>query len=354
MIPGTGLIASQARRATGRTMPDVIALGVLLVDFVAADAGVSLAEARAFEKHPGGAPANVAVGLARLGVSSGFIGMVGDDAFGHFLARTLADEGVDVSALRFTTEARTALAFVSLRADGERDFTFYRHPAADALLRPEDVETSADLIRSARIFHFGALSLIAEPSRSATLRAAEIARAAGLFISFDPNLRLNLWPSADAAREGILLGWPLADVVKVSEEELAFITNEDLTGLNKPRLLVVTRGRDGCRFITRDIAGDVPGFAVEAVDTTGAGDAFMAGLLKGLLENPGVLNDEGAARDDRAHAGDDHARVLNAICRYANACGALNVTKRGAISGMAREAEVEELMLAADDIGFIG
>ncbi len=309
-------------------MPDVITHGELLIDFVPTVSGVSLLDAPAFKKAAGGAPANVAVGLARLGVSSGFMGKVGDDAFGRFLAQTLADAGVDVSALRFSEAARTALAFVSLRADGEREFMFYRHPSADVLFTADEVDT--DIIRQARVFHFGSISLIGEPARAATLHAAAIAREAGLLISYDPNLRLNLWPDADAARAGIKLGWPLAHIIKVSEEELAFVTGvapislEDLLGLGgwrhpDLRLLVITRGLLGCRYATTDGSGDVPGFKVEAVDTTGAGDGFMAGLLKGLIDHPKAFADKS---------------VLDAICRYANAVGALTTTQRGAIPAL--------------------
>ncbi|MGC8781714.1 MAG: PfkB family carbohydrate kinase, partial [Anaerolineae bacterium] len=203
-------------------MFDVIACGELLIDFVATQAGVTLAQAPAFVKAAGGAPANVAVGVARLGYRAGFMGQVGDDDFGHFLADTLAEAGVDTAGLRFSAEARTALAFVSLRADGERSFMFYRHPSADMLWRPADVD--AAYAASTRIFHYGSISLIGEPSRSATLTALGHARAAGALISCDPNLRIHLWPSAAAARAGILDGLGHADLVKVSREELAFLT----------------------------------------------------------------------------------------------------------------------------------
>ncbi|MEH6874466.1 MAG: PfkB family carbohydrate kinase, partial [Candidatus Competibacter sp.] len=185
-------------------MADAICLGELLIDFVPTVTGTGLTDAPAFIKAPGGAPGNVAVGLARLGVQSAFMGKVGDDAFGHFLANTLAEAGVEVSPLRFSTEARTALAFVSLRADGEREFMFYRHPSADMLFNPREVDV--DTINRAKLLHFGSISLIGEPSRSATLYAVDTARVAGCLISYDPNLRLPLWPDASAARDGMLLG----------------------------------------------------------------------------------------------------------------------------------------------------
>ena len=317
-------------------MPDVVTFGELLIDFVPTVSGVALAEAPAFIPAPGGAPANVAVGLARLGVPSGFMGQVGDDAFGHLLARTLRDNNVDTVALRFSGEARTALAFVSLKADGERDFMFYRHPSADMLYPPEAVD--AGYLRAARVFHFGSISLIGEPSRSATLRAVDIARQAGLLISYDPNLRLPLWPDAEAARAGIRLGWPLAHVIKVNEEELAFLGGTDdpakaACRLWHPdlRLLVITRGSAGCRYVTPNFTGEAPGFRVDAVDTTGAGDAFVAGLLKGLLDQPDAPSDNA---------------LLQAVCRYANAVGALTTTRRGAIPALPTARQVADFLEA--------
>ncbi len=203
-------------------MADAVCLGELLIDFVPTVTGAGLIDAPAFVKAPGGAPGNVAVGLARLGVSSAFMGKVGDDAFGHFLADTLAEAGVDVGPLRFSPEARTALAFVSLRADGEREFMFYRHPSADMLFNPREVDV--DTINRAKLLHFGSISLIGEPSRSATLYAVDTARAVGCLISYDPNLRLPLWPDASAARDGMLLGLKKAHIVKLSDDESEFLT----------------------------------------------------------------------------------------------------------------------------------
>jgi fructokinase len=320
-------------------MPDVICLGELLIDFVPTQSGVSLIDAPAFIKAPGGAPANVAVGLARLGAASGFMGQVGDDPFGHFLAHTLRQNQVDVSALCFSPEANTMLAFVSLQAGGERDFIFYRNPSADMLYRPGDVEKQAAYLRSAKIFHFGSISLIGDPSRSATLRALAIAREAGAMISYDPNLRLNLWPDQAQARQGLRLGWPHAHVIKVSEAELRFLSGEDeLTRgayqlwHDELRLLVVTQGERGCTYFTADFQNTVPGFDLPPIDTTGAGDGFVAGLLKGLLEQPQADRDQAQ---------------LDAICRYANAVGALTTTRRGAIPALPTSSEVDAFLKSA-------
>jgi fructokinase len=240
----------------------------------------------------------------------------------------LATDKVDVSGLRFSGEARTALAFVSLRADGERSFMFYRHPSADMLMRSEDV--ALDVLKGKKIFHFGSITLIGEPSRSATLKAAEVARADDLMISYDPNLRLALWPSADAARHSILAGLDYATVVKVSEEEVEFLTGgQDISSLwrDSIQLIAVTQGADGATIYTRGGSQHVKGFKVQAVDTTGAGDGFVAGLLVGLLEYK-----------------DDYMTQLEPIVRFANAVGALTTTQLGAIPALPTRASVEQFM----------
>lgn len=305
-------------------MADAICLGELLIDFVPTITGTGLIDAPAFVKAPGGAPGNVAVGLARLGTTSAFMGKVGDDAFGHFLATTLAETGVDVGSLRFSSEAGTALAFVSLRADGEREFMFYRHPSADMLFAPREVDVGA--IKRAKLLHFGSISLIGEPSRGATLHAVDTARAAGCLISYDPNLRLPLWPDVDAAREGLLLGLKKAQIVKISDDETAFLTGiNDLEQACQAlwhdglKLMVATRGRAGCVYFTPRFTGAVESFAVEAVDATGAGDGFVAGLLQGLLADPAAFANEARLRE---------------WCRFANAVGALATTERGAIPAL--------------------
>jgi fructokinase len=317
-------------------MANAICLGELLIDFVPTVTGMGLIDAPAFIKAPGGAPGNVAVGLARLGIKSAFMGKVGDDAFGHFLADILAEAGVDVGPLRFSTEARTALAFVSLRADGEREFMFYRHPSADMLFTPREVDR--DAISQAKLLHFGSISLISEPSRSATLYAVDAARAVGSLVSYDPNLRLPLWPDAEAARHGMLLGLGKAHIVKISDDESEFLTGvSDLKAACQAlwrddlKLMVVTRGRAGCSYFTPHFTGDVASFSVPAVDATGAGDGFMAGLLQGVLADPTVFQDE---------------TRLRALCRFANAIGALATTQRGAISALPNQQQVREFLHA--------
>ena len=315
-------------------MADIVCLGELLIDFVPTTTGTTIGQAETFRKAAGGAPANVAVGLARLGVASAFMGKVGEDGFGRFLADTLAQAGVDISPLRFDP-ARTALAFVSLAADGDREFLFYRQPGADTLFAPADIDRAA--IAGAKVLHYGSISLITEPSRSATLRAIELAQAHGVRLSYDPNLREALWPGRAAAREGLLLGLRSAEIMKISEEEVLFLSGreeleEGVRALWHDRLalVTVTRGAAGSHWFTRGADGAVPGLPVAAIDTTGAGDAFMAGLLAGLLDLFPDPYGDGAA--------------LDRVCRTANAAGALATTKRGAIPAMPDRAELARLL----------
>lgn len=314
-------------------MPDVLTLGELLIDFVPDRGGLALGQAERFLKAAGGAPANVAVGVSRLGTPSGFVGKVGDDAFGHWLASVLADAGVDVHDLRFDAGARTALAFVSLTDEGERDFMFYRHPSADQLHRPDEIDL--DRVRAAAILHHGSISLIQEPSRSATLAAVEAARDAGRIVSYDPNLREPLWPDVRAAREGILSVWELAHVIKISQAELAFLTGsaelDAAEGLlhDDLRLLLVTLGAGGVTWFAGGRRGSVPGFEVEVADTTGAGDAFVAAVLAALARNP-LLEDDPVA--------------LREALRFANAYAALTTTRPGAIPALPTALEVESFL----------
>jgi fructokinase len=306
----------------------VVCFGELLIDFVALESGVTVGEASGFQKAPGGAPANVAVGVARLNYPSAFMGQVGDDPFGHFLAGVLRADQINVRGLKFSDKARTALAFVSLAEGGERSFVFYRHPSADMLMTPDDVDFS--VIDAARIFHFGSITLIGEPSRSATLAAVEYARDRGLRLSYDPNLRLALWPDADAARAGMLSGLEYAHIVKVSDEEVEFMTGAADVGplwRDQTELIVVTHGARGATVYTRSAHYYLPGFQVVPVDTTGAGDGFVAGLLVGLLDH-----------------GDSYPEHMNDILRFANAVGALTTTQRGAIPALPTRAAVEAFL----------
>jgi len=322
-------------------MPEVICLGELLIDMVSTKADVPLAEAPGFHKAPGGAPANVAVGVAKLGVSSGFIGKVGDDPFGGFLEKVLRDNHVDTSHLAFAQDVRTTLVFVGVWSDGRKDMSFYRNPGADMFLGPEEV--SEDYISRARVYHYGSISMIDDPSRKATLKAARIAKENGLIISYDPNLRLALWRRPDDARREIREGFKWATVAKVSEEEWEFITGtknlekgaEDILALGV-KLVVVSCGGRGCYFHNGREHRHIPGFRVDVVETTGAGDGFMAGLIVGLLKE---LEKGGRVEDLKTS---DLERILV----RANAVGALATTKQGAIPALPTSQEVEDFLRA--------
>jgi fructokinase len=305
-------------------MSDAICLGELLIDFVPTVTGTDLISAPEFKKAAGGAPGNVAVGLQQLGINTGFIGKVGDDAFGHFLIKSLSDKGVDTNSLLYTNEARTGLAFVSLKADGEREFMFYRNPSADMLLCPDEIDD--DAIKAAKLLHFGSITLIDEPVRSATLHAIDVAIEADCLISYDPNLRTALWPDEASAKAGLLLGLSKANIVKISEDEAEFLTG--LTDLDeaknalwhdKLQLMVITRGSNGCCYFTTKHRGEVDGFKVQAVDATGAGDGFVAGLLQGILKNPESISNPASLKE---------------LCRFANAVGAITTTERGGIPAL--------------------
>ncbi|XP_043696199.1 probable fructokinase-4 [Telopea speciosissima] len=320
-----------------KVKPDglIVSFGEMLIDFVPTVSGVSLAEAPGFLKAPGGAPANVAIAVSRLGGKSAFVGKLGDDDFGHMLAEILKDNAVDIDGVLFDQGARTALAFVTLRADGEREFMFFRNPSADMLLT--EAELNLNLLRSAEIFHYGSISLITEPCRSAHLKAMEVAKEAGALLSYDPNLRIPLWPSTDDAREQIMSIWDRADIIKVSDVEFEFLTGHDTVddetaiSLMHPglKLLLVTLGEKGCKYYTKDFNGAVDSFKVDAVDTTGAGDSFIGALLCKIVNNPSVLEDE---------------LKLIQVLKFANACGAITTTKKGAIPALPTESEVLELL----------
>lgn len=304
---------------------DIVCLGELLVDMFPAELGRPLAEVSAFRPKPGGAPANVAVAAVRLGASIAFIGKVGDEAFGHHLAEVLESEGVDMRGVRFDREVRTTLAFIAMPDENSYDIVFYRNPGADMRLRADELDT--ELLAEARAFHFGSISLIQEPSRTATLRAAKIAREAGALTSFDANYRPDLW-AASEARERVLATLPLVHLLKVNETELALLTGstEIKQGAQEllaqgPEICVVTMGPEGSYFQIAGDGGHVPAFRVETVDATGCGDGFVAGLLCQLVR-PGPWREQlQPAR-------------MREILRYANAVGALTAMTQGVIPAL--------------------
>ena len=310
--------------------------------------GVSLADAPGFAKVPAGAPGNAAAAGAKLGLRTAFVSKAGDDPFGQCLKQHFAELGVDTSHFLLDPNGRTGLAFVSVMPDGERDFLFYFDPARDFALRPGELD--AAWLGAARILHFGSISRIAEPGRSATREAVRLARAGGALISYDPNLRPRLWPSEAAMREEALAGFADADIVKISEDEVQTLVpdaDSEATAVMRLydrsphlRLLCVTRGPNGCTGYNPYLKNGTfhaPGFSVPFIDATGAGDSFTAGLLTFLLR-------QGPDLDDTLRYG--KYPLLDAL-RYANACGALATTHRGADPTALSESAIQALLAAA-------
>jgi fructokinase len=307
----------------------IISLGEALVDFIPTDE-TNLT----YQKSPGGAPANVAAGLARLGDPSTFLGKVGDDVLGSFLIETLKGYGVNTFHMYKTEKARTGAVFVTLEPEGERSFDFYINPSADRFLEEKDVQPS--LFKEHKILHFGSISLIGQPSKSATEKAIRLAKENGMWVSYDPNLRLSLWETPALARETIISMLQHADIVKISEEELEFITGlkkveegiKILQQHNIP-LLLITLGDDGSYVVTEDGAEYIPAFTVQAVDTTGAGDAYVSGILHGLNRFEGTLKD----------------LTIEEACemaRFASISGGLTASVKGAMTALPTLEQIEQ------------
>jgi fructokinase len=332
-------------------MLNVVAIGELLIDFIPQQAGTGVQQADSFRKAAGGAPANVAVGAARLGSRSAFIGKAGADPFGRYLKGVLQDNNVDTRGLLLDPLGQTSLAFVSLATDGDRDFTFYRRSGADTRL--EESELDAELLRSAGFLHCCSISLTDEPARSATFAAVDIAAEAGAQISFDVNLRLPLWNGADEARRQIRRMRELANIVKLSSEELEFLAGSSDPGrmaqLFTPamQLLIVSAGASGVHYLTGYCSGHVPGFTVRTVDTTGAGDALAAAVLHELARQPDLLAIPAA---DPA-AGRAAEERLREVLLRANAYAALSTTRPGAIPSLPTAVELAAFLALA---GFAG
>ncbi len=306
-------------------MLDGVALGELLIDFT--PCGLSPSGSPVLEQNPGGAPANVLAAMAKLNKKSAFIGMVGKDQFGLFLKDVLQNNGIDIRGLKFSQTVHTTLAFVHLTPGGDRSFSFYRNPGADMMLGPGDIDY--DLIKEAKVFHFGSISMTGEPSRSATLAALKFAKENGIKISYDPNYRPPLWSSEPQAVSIMKSGLEYADILKVSETELELLTGTAdlekgsaiLDEMGVP-VILVTLGAEGCYYRYPGGAGHIPTFQVQVVDTTGAGDAFLGGILYHLS---GLT------------LGEIHNLSQNEfqkIVTFANAVGALTTTKKGAIPAL--------------------
>lgn len=318
-------------------MVDLVALGECLIDFT--PSGTNELGAPLFACNPGGAPANVLAMYTKLGGQTAFIGKVGRDGFGDFLEGVLRGAGIGLSGLLRSDDVHTTLAFVQLDEKGDRTFSFYRKPGADVCLTPD--ELPAGLLAGCRMFHYGSVSMTDEPSRSATFAGARAARAAGALLSYDPNYRPALWDDPQEAARVMREGWELADLVKVSYEEMALLTGtEDLgeglerLGSRGAALVLVTDGERGCAYRTPACRGTLPAYDVPVLDTTGSGDAFWGAALSELR---GLNRDQIAAlRPER----------LEEILRFACAAGGLTATRRGAILAMPCREEIEACVRA--------
>lgn len=325
-------------------MPDVLCLGELLVDWVCTTPGAEISDAVNFTKAPGGAPANTAVGLSRQGISTAFIGRVSKDEFGSWLKSVLSENKIDVSCTYEDPNAQTRMAYVVTTASGDRKLAdFTRIACADAKLEETDLDKK--LFEGASVLHFGSISLIEDPAKSATTRAVELAKKSGCIISYDPNVRLNLWPSDEACKNTILdtLGW--ADIVKINEVELEFLTgSKELTAAHELRaqkgipLLIITLDSRGAYFVTANHQVTVSGFEVDLVEATGAGDGFNAGVISGVLKHVKTASDKTEKLKNLSKS------ELESIIRTANGVGALVCTKAGAIPALPYQEELEKFL----------
>lgn len=307
-------------------------MGELLIDFT--PTGKTPDGRLLFARNPGGAPANVAVQALRAGVSSGFLGRVGKDMFGDFLADTLSGCGVDTAGLSRDDRAATTLAFVQLSEDGDRDFSFYRSPGADTQLRFEDVDLS--LIEQCELFCFGSLLLTNDPSRTAVQKLVAHARALGKITAYDPNWRPPLWPDqAEGVRQMQSL-IPQADIMKVSDEELSLLTGESAIEAGAAALLaqgvslvVVTLGAKGCKVFAKEFSVRRFTYDTKVIDTTASGDSFFGAFLAKIIRSgkrPAALTEA----------------ELSEFIDFANAAGAVCASRQGAIPALPTTEEIEK------------
>lgn len=304
-------------------MNDVVALGELLIDFT--PHGISEQGNTTLEVNPGGAPCNVLSILNKLGNKTEFIGKVGNDGFGKLLKRTLVEEGIGTEGLILSDDYNTTAAFVHLDEKGDRSFSFFRNIGADTMLSEDEV--SEELIKNSKVFHFGTLSLTHNPASNATKKAIKIAKENNLLVSFDPNYRPALWNSEEKAKEAIKFGLEQCDILKISDNELEFITgtrdiNEGILELKSTyniKLILVTLGDKGSMYCYNGCIGYRSGFKSNVIDTTGAGDAFCGAMIYKILQ-----------------VGFENLSVeyLDESLDFANAAASIVITKKGALKSM--------------------
>ena len=313
---------------------DVVALGELLIDLT--QNGLSVQGNPTLEANPGGAPCNVLALLSKLGHKTAFIGKVGCDGFGNQLKEALVETGISTEGLCWDEYVHTTLAVVHTLPGGDRDFSFYRNPGADMRLTTEEV--NMELIRQAKIFHFGTLSMTDEPVRSATYAAIAEAEKNGVLRSFDPNLRPPLWRTLEETKEQVLYGMAHCDILKISDNEIQWLTGledfdagirwirERFPGI---RLILLSMGKEGSRAYSGETMAEVKSFTVDALETTGAGDTFFGGILHHVL-----------MWGLRAYTQEELIEMLT----FANAAAAIITTKKGALRVMPEKADILALL----------
>jgi fructokinase len=330
----TGLNAKYMNQEMHMKKYDVTALGELLIDFT--ENGKSSQGNPLFEANPGGAPCNVLAMLAKLGHKTAFIGKVGNDFFGEQLRTAIKEAGIDDTGLCTDEKIHTTLAMVHTYPDGDRDFSFYRNPGADMMLNKAEIRE--DILKDTKIFHFGTLSMTHEGVREATKAAIHIAEEAGAVISFDPNLRPPLWESLDEAREQVLYGLGHCQILKISDNEIQWLTGEEdyTAGVNwileryQIPLILVSMGKEGSRAYYNEMMVEVKPFLQEnTIETTGAGDTFCGCVLHYVCEH-GIngLKEENLAE----------------MLTFANAAASIITTRKGALRVMPEEKEIKLLI----------
>ena len=321
-------------------MKKVISIGEALIDFIPNQKGCELKHVTGFERVVGGAPANVSAVVSKLGGKSNFISKLGKDAFGDHIIEILKDANVNTDYILRTNKANTGLAFVSLKEDGNRDFSFYRNPSSDMLL--EENEVKNEWFKECHSLHFCSVDLIECPMKYAHKKAIEFALENKSIISFDPNVRLPLWDSKESCREAILEFLPLAHIVKISDEELEFITGYNTMDKAKEvlfkgnvKLVLFTKGKDGAEAHTKDRIVKIPGNVVDVVDTTGAGDSFIGSFLFKLLQEDINMEELDSISDEK----------LKEYLAFSNCYAAYSTTKKGAIGSYATLDEIKKYII---------
>ena len=314
-------------------MYDVVALGELLIDFT--PYGKSNQNNDVLEVNPGGAPCNVLSMLSNLGYKTGFIGKVGNDGFGKLLKETLDKENISTDGLVLSDEYNTTAAFVHLDENGERSFSFYRNIGADEMLTEDEI--NEEMIKNSKIFHFGTLSMTNEPVKSATKKAIDIAKENNVLISFDPNYRPALWKNDNLVKEAIEYGLNKCDILKISDNELEFITgmndmNEAIIEIKNKydiKLILVTLGENGSMYWYENCIGYRSGFKSEVIDTTGAGDTFHGALLSKIME---------------IDIDNIDVEYLDYALDFANAAASIVVKRKGALKSMPTKEEINTIL----------